>query len=66
MATCNNEVEYFVDTGIDYKPVLTQCGYTNPYGRLAICDDCNSAVLIWQVQVFIQLNNQFNFFSRLI
>jgi len=26
----------------------------------------NSAVLIWQVQVFIQLNNQFNFFSRLI
>ncbi len=26
----------------------------------------NSAILIWQVQVFIQLNNQFNFFSRLI
>ena len=26
----------------------------------------NSAILIWQVQVFIQLNNQFNIFSRLI
>lgn len=26
----------------------------------------NSAILIWQVQLFIQLNNQFNIFSRLI
>jgi len=26
----------------------------------------NSAILIWQVQLFIQLNNQFNLFSRLI
>ena len=42
MERCNNEVEYFVDTGLDYKPVLTKCGYTNPYGRLAICDDCET------------------------
>ena len=42
MERCINEVEYFIDTGIDYKPVLTKCGYTNPYGRIAICDDCEN------------------------
>jgi len=35
MERCINEVEYFIDTGIDYKPVLTKCGYTNPYGRIS-------------------------------
>jgi hypothetical protein len=41
MERCENEVEYYIESGfMNYKEVLTKCGYTNPYGKIAICDEC--------------------------
>ena len=38
---CENLVEYSIESGfMNYKEVFTQCGYTDPYGKIAICDDC--------------------------
>jgi|TARA_R100001463_G_scaffold91842_4_gene146571 hypothetical protein len=40
MERCENKVEYHIESGLDYKQVLTKCGYTNPYGKIAICNEC--------------------------
>jgi len=39
---CNNQVSYFVESGIDYKEIMVKCGTTNPYGNRTICDDCQN------------------------
>ena len=42
MKRCENEVEFQVESGLDYKTVYAKCGNTNPYGKRTICDDCRS------------------------
>jgi hypothetical protein len=42
MERCENKVEYHIESGLDYKQVLTKCGYTNPYGKIAICNGCEN------------------------
>tara|TARA_Y100000310_G_C20265731_1_gene615692 strand:- start:261 stop:476 length:216 start_codon:yes stop_codon:yes gene_type:complete len=39
---CNNQVSYFVESGLDYKEVKIKCGNTNPYGNRTICEDCQN------------------------
>ena len=37
---CNNRVSYYVPRGFDYREVKVQCGRTDVYGGVAICDQC--------------------------
>ena len=37
---CDNHVTYYYPKGFDYIEVKAKCGNTNPYGGLALCEDC--------------------------
>mgnify|MGYP003114522368 FL=1 len=37
---CDNKISYFVERGWDYKEIFVQCGRTDPYGGLALCEKC--------------------------
>jgi hypothetical protein len=39
---CQNKVSYYVSRGNEYREILIKCGYTNPYGGRAVCDDCDA------------------------
>ena len=39
---CSNNVEYWVERGVQHKQVLVRCGYTDPYGERATCDTCSN------------------------
>ena len=39
---CQNKVSYYVPRGYDYREILIKCGYTDPYGGRAVCDDCDA------------------------
>jgi len=38
---CDNKVSYYVPRGYDYREIFIKCGYTDPYGGRAVCDDCD-------------------------
>lgn len=40
--SCTNKVEYHVASGYSYREVHVKCGYTDPYGGRAVCDDCEA------------------------
>lgn len=37
---CENKVSYYVARGYSHREILIKCGYTDPYGGRAVCDDC--------------------------
>ena len=40
---CNNQVIFSVEVGMmRYKDFEIQCGTTDPYGGLALCEKCES------------------------
>jgi hypothetical protein len=61
---CNNQVSYFVESGLDYKEVKIKCGNTNPYGKRTICEDCQNnpreMELIRQHQANVDADNAWN------
>ena len=37
---CDNKVDYWMQSGLDYKVVKLQCGRTGPQGETVTCEDC--------------------------
>ena len=37
---CEERISYWIPEGYDYKEVKVQCGRTNPYGGVALCNPC--------------------------
>jgi len=35
---CDNKITYYVPKGFDYREHLVQCGRTDPFGGLALCE----------------------------
>jgi len=42
MSRCENEISYFTGEMPNYTERLVRCGTTDPYGKLAICQDCEN------------------------
>ena len=37
---CENKVEFYIPSGVDYRLVEVSCGNTDPNGNRAICKVC--------------------------